>query len=72
MDIYLGGIIVPTLLIWGEEDSFVPAKYGRRMNAYILTSELITYPGVGHLPMETTPKLSAMHADKFIREQILK
>ena len=71
MDIYLGGIITPTLLIWGEEDSFVPLKYGRRMNAYILTSELITYPGVGHLPMETSPKLSAMHADKFIQEEII-
>ncbi len=72
MDIYLGAIIKPTLLIWGEEDSHVPVKYGRRMNAYILTSKLITYPGVGHMPMETTPKLSAAHADEFIQQDIFK
>lgn len=71
MDIYLGGITIPTLLIWGEEDTFVPIKYGKRMHAYMPSSKLMTYPGIGHLPMETTPKLSALHVDNFIKQQIL-
>ncbi len=72
LDVRLANIEKPTLLLWGEEDSFVPVKYGRRMNAYILTSTLVTYPNVGHLPMETEPLITADAADKFIREEILK
>ncbi len=70
LDIYLGSIVTPTLLLWGEEDSFVPLKYGKRMHAYIFSSQMISYPGNGHVPMQTTPQLSALHVDQFIREEI--
>jgi len=71
LDIFIGGIIAPTLLLWGEEDILVPLKYGRRMRAHIPASELISYPGMGHVPVEISPKLTALHADQFIRREIL-
>jgi pimeloyl-ACP methyl ester carboxylesterase len=43
---------IPVLLIWGEEDTWVPLEAGLLLQQQVPTAELITYPLVGHLPME--------------------
>jgi pimeloyl-ACP methyl ester carboxylesterase len=43
---------MPTLIIWGEEDTWVPLEAGERLKELIPAAELIVYPEVGHLPME--------------------
>jgi pimeloyl-ACP methyl ester carboxylesterase len=42
----------PTLILWGQEDTWVPLSAGERLYALIPGAELIVYPEVGHLPME--------------------
>ena len=43
---------VPVLIIWGEEDTWVPIQVGRNLRDHLPDSTWITYPDVGHLPME--------------------
>jgi len=55
----IGKISVPTLILWGDQDSVMPVSHASAFHAKINNSELITYPNVGHLPMEEAPDLVA-------------
>ncbi len=44
----LGGIDVPTLLIWGENDTDTPLSDGKRMERDIPDAGLVTVEGAGH------------------------
>lgn len=48
----LAAMKVPTLILWGERDGLIPVKAGRWFHAALPGSQLIVYPGIGHLPME--------------------
>ncbi|MBC8172052.1 MAG: alpha/beta hydrolase, partial [Anaerolineae bacterium] len=48
----LATIKPPTLLIWGQEDTWVPLTGGEQLTATIPGAKLITYPAVGHMAME--------------------
>lgn len=43
---------MPILIIWGEEDTWVPIAIGEAMYNSFTDVQLITYANVGHLPME--------------------
>jgi len=45
-------VSVPTLLMWGSEDSAVYASSAEPLAKYFPGSRLIIFPGVGHLPYE--------------------
>lgn len=45
-------ITAPTLIIWGEKDTWVPLTRGQTLHAALPQSELIIIPNTGHLPME--------------------
>jgi pimeloyl-ACP methyl ester carboxylesterase len=44
-----------TLIVWGAADTWVNIELGQAMNAALDDVQMITYPDVGHLPMEETP-----------------
>lgn len=48
----LSAVRVPALLIWGEEDTWIPLDVGQRLQAHLPESTLLVYPDTGHLPME--------------------
>jgi pimeloyl-ACP methyl ester carboxylesterase len=52
-------IRTPTLIIWGEEDKLIPFSAGRWFAANIPGSKLVSYTGVGHVPMEEAADRSA-------------
>ena len=58
---------VPTLVMWGERDTWVPPAHARRFRADIPDSRLVVYPGLGHLPMEEDPATTARDALGFLR-----
>jgi len=58
----------PTLILWGEEDNWIPLDNGYRFQEDIQNSKLITYDGVGHLPMEEIPEETVNDTMKFFLE----
>ncbi|MBE0483453.1 MAG: alpha/beta hydrolase [Bacterioplanes sp.] len=56
----------PTLLMWGEEDTWVPLTILERFRQDLPNVQVITYEGVGHMPMEEIPNQTARDAHAFI------
>lgn len=52
---------IPSLLIWGEDDQIVPLAVGERLRDLLPENVWISYPGVGHIPMDETT--DAFNAD---------
>jgi pimeloyl-ACP methyl ester carboxylesterase len=52
----LSEITMPSLLIWGREDTWVPLTAGERLEATLSNDTLLVYDDVGHLPMEEAPE----------------
>jgi len=50
------GVKVPTLIIWGENDAWVPLEHAKFFHRDIKGSELVIIPECGHLPEEEKPK----------------
>ena len=48
-------LCLPTVLIWGEQDTVTPLDQGRRAVALVPGAELITLPDVGHIPQIEAP-----------------
>jgi pimeloyl-ACP methyl ester carboxylesterase len=59
-------ITVPTLVMHGQDDRLIPLADGRALAAAIPGARLITYPGVGHVPMEQIPDRSAADLKAFL------
>lgn len=47
---------VPALLMWGSKDTAVYASSAERLAKFFPNSELIVFPGIGHLPYEECPE----------------
>lgn len=62
-DAQLVRIDAPTLLIWGEADPVTPISQMGQVTRMLPILETITYPGIGHQPMEE-------HADAFNQDVI--
>ena len=52
----LAEMAVPTLILWGEDDTFAPLSGARRFNREIPGSDLVVVPGAGHFVFETEPE----------------
>jgi pimeloyl-ACP methyl ester carboxylesterase len=57
---------IPTLIQWGADDAWIPLAHAERFSADIKGSKIITYPGVGHMPMEEIPQQTANDAKDFL------
>jgi pimeloyl-ACP methyl ester carboxylesterase len=53
----LGGIAVPTLVLWGESDRIVEPAYGQAYAAAIDGARFEVLPATGHMPQMETPDL---------------
>lgn len=60
-------IKTPTLIEWGEKDQWISPDNAQKFHRDIKGSQLITYPGVGHIPMEEIPTQSCVDAMRFLR-----
>ena len=64
----LKSIKIPTLLIWGAKDTWIPLENGKRMNNIIPNSILVVLENSGHVPMEENPKESFEVLNSFLKE----
>ena len=52
----LHSIDCPVRIVWGTRDLLLPARQAPRWAAHIRGAEVVTLPGLGHVPMEMTPR----------------
>ena len=63
----LSSIEAPTLVLWGEEDAWLPVETSERVAARIPGAERVVIPGAGHFCMEDEPERVAAELDAFLR-----
>jgi pimeloyl-ACP methyl ester carboxylesterase len=51
----LGELTMPTLVIWGEQDQVVSARYAAALGRELPDGSVVTLPGTGHLPQIERP-----------------
>jgi pimeloyl-ACP methyl ester carboxylesterase len=66
LDVELGQLDCPTLIIWGDQDPFVGPKLGDRLADTIPGSRLVRLPGIGRLVPEEAPDTLANMILEFI------
>jgi pimeloyl-ACP methyl ester carboxylesterase len=57
---------MPSLIMWGREDSVIPVEVANMFAEELDQSELIIYDDVGHIPMEEIPARSAQDVLAFL------
>ncbi|CCK76342.1 MAG: alpha/beta hydrolase [Oleispira antarctica] len=55
----------PTLLMWGDQDEWVPLEVMKQFEQALPNSQSIVYEGVGHMPMEELPIQTSRDAHGF-------
>ena len=63
----LARITCPTLIIWGTNDRLVPPVYGDAWHRLIAGSQLVSLPGVGHMPMFEQPEAWMQQVAAFLQ-----
>jgi pimeloyl-ACP methyl ester carboxylesterase len=48
--------LMPTLIVWGEDDSIIPAAHGAAAHEAMPGSRLEVFPGAGHMPHDDDPE----------------
>lgn len=61
-----GEIEMPTLILWGKEDEWIPVEKGKLLHQLIPNSELKVIPESGHLVIEEKPKELLEEIEMFI------
>jgi pimeloyl-ACP methyl ester carboxylesterase len=64
----LSYIIVPTLVLWGENDKFQEIKYGERLAWDIPSRKLVRIKDARHFVMIDQPDEVAKHISEFLEE----
>ncbi len=51
----ISSIAAPTMIVWGQDDTWVPLSVGERLRELLPQAAWHVYPNVGHLPQEENP-----------------
>jgi len=58
----------PTLIVWGEDDTVIPIKNGRKLHEVILNSRLVVIRDCGHVPHEEKAEIFTDRVTEFCRD----
>jgi pimeloyl-ACP methyl ester carboxylesterase len=53
----LAGLEMPALVVWGTEDPYIPARFGRAYAGALPRAELLELSGAGHVPWLDRPEV---------------
>jgi pimeloyl-ACP methyl ester carboxylesterase len=56
----------PTLILWGEQDQWLPIEHGRRLSTLIRSARFRPVSGSGHLMQEDAPEAVIASIDSFL------
>jgi pimeloyl-ACP methyl ester carboxylesterase len=68
----LAALDVPTLIIWGEEDPFLPVELGERLGEIIDGAMVALLPGCSHFVTEDAPQTVGPLIYEFLRSRYLR
>ena len=57
---------LPTLILWGEKDRLVPPVNAHHFQSDIAGSQLVIFPGLGHVPQEEDAQASVVPVRAFL------
>ncbi|MBV8667172.1 MAG: alpha/beta fold hydrolase [Burkholderiaceae bacterium] len=67
METQYRSLATPCLIVWGEKDALLSPAGAASFKALFTNSRVDMMPGIGHMPMLETPKLSAQRYLEFLR-----
>ena len=67
----LAALGVPTLILWGQQDEFLPVDYASRFAREIPNSKLVLLEGVRHFLFEDEPERCAQEVVDFLQQAAL-
>ncbi len=67
----LGAIAFPVLILWGEDDPFLPPAVAERLNDAMPSSTLGLLPGCGHFLPEEAPETIGPMIAEYLRARFL-
>ena len=62
----LASIQIPTLLIWGEKDAFIPISNSNDYLKVMPNAKRVSLPNIGHLPQEEQPSIGLQALKDFL------
>lgn len=65
-------LTMPTLILWGAEDTWIPVAQGKRLQQVLPGSNLVILNGVGHVPMEESPTETVAEYLSFLGVEVRK
>jgi pimeloyl-ACP methyl ester carboxylesterase len=65
-------LTMPTLILWGTEDTWIPVAQGKRLQQALPGSNLVILNGVGHVPMEESPTETVAEYLSFLGVEVRK
>lgn len=60
-----GEVRTPTLILWGEEDTWIPCTQAFELQKKIANAKLVTIEGAGHLVIEEKPQRLVKEIHQF-------
>jgi pimeloyl-ACP methyl ester carboxylesterase len=65
-------LTMPTLILWGGKDEWIPLSHAQAFESAIAHSNLIIFPDAGHMPMEEIPTESVSEYLSFLGVEVRK
>jgi pimeloyl-ACP methyl ester carboxylesterase len=65
-------LTMPTLILWGAEDTWIPLAQGKRLQQALPGANLVILDGVGHVPMEESPTETVAEYLSFLGVEVRK
>ena len=65
-------LTMPTLILWGAEDTWIPVAQGKRLQQALPGSNLVILNGMGHVPMEENPTKTVAEYLSFLGVEVRK
>ena len=65
-------LTMPSLILWGAEDTWIPVAQGKRLQQALPGSNLVILNGVGHVPMEESPTETVAEYLSFLGVEVRK
>ena len=65
-------LTMPTLILWGAKDTWIPLSQGQRLQQLIPGSNLVVFDAAGHVPMEEIPTETVAEYLSFLGVEVRK